>query len=114
MGRLLQLILRPTPPPVTLGLSTAAACVAVETVLAYPLVRLAHAGPLGVYLLGVVAVSALWGLRLGAPTAVASALAWDYFYTQPEGVLLVNYAKDWVTLANFLAAALLSGWAADL
>src|SRR3979490_3275095 len=80
---------RSTPAPATLGLLAAAACVAVETVLVFPLERVAHAISLGVYLLGVVAISTLWGLRLGAPTALASVLAWDYFYAKPAGSLIV-------------------------
>jgi signal transduction histidine kinase len=97
--------------PVTLGLLAGAACVAVETVLAYPLERVAHASSLGVYLLGVVAVSTLWGLRLGAPTALASVLAWDYLYAQPKGLI---HTRDWLTLAIFLVAALLAGSVAGM
>src|SRR4030088_1751434 len=74
--------------PVTLGLLAGAACVAVETVLAYPLERVAHASSLGVYLLGIVAVSTLWGVRLGAPTAVISVLTWEYFYAMPGSILV--------------------------
>src|SRR3977135_619405 len=103
---------RPPPPPATLGLLAAAASVAVETVLAYPLERFAHASSLGVYLLGVVAVSTLWGVRLGAPTAVASVLTWDYFYAMP-GMVLVH-PRDLLALAVFLGVALPAGWVADL
>jgi signal transduction histidine kinase len=99
---------------VTLGLLAAAACVTVETVLAYPLERVAHASSLGtLYLLGVGAVSTLWGLRLGAATAVVSVLLWDHFQTPHVGIFSFQ-ARDLLALAMFLGVALLVGSVADL
>ena len=61
--RPLSLVLRPTPPPFGVGLLVAAAFVAVETLLAYPLKQVAPATSLGVvYLLGVLVVSTRGGV----------------------------------------------------
>jgi signal transduction histidine kinase len=96
---------RPTPPPLTLGLLAAAASVAVEAV--YPL------GGVGVYLLSVGAVSTLWGVRLGAAAAVVSVLLWDHFQTPHLGIFSFHI-PDLLALGIFLGVALLAGSVAEL
>ena len=55
----------------------------------YPLQDLDPGVSSGVlYTLGVLLVSMYWGLRAGIATSVASAIALDYFHTEPTGHLL--------------------------
>jgi two-component system, OmpR family, sensor histidine kinase KdpD len=114
-ARPLSVLLAPTLPPAWLGVAVAAAFIAVETALAYPLREIAPAVSLGVvYLLGVLVVSTAWGLRLGALTAVASAAAFNFFHIPPTGRFTIAHAEDWVALSVFLVVALLASSVADL
>jgi signal transduction histidine kinase len=88
----------------------APACVLVETLLARLLTHITPERSLGVvYLLGIVAVAAVWGMWLGFATAAISTLAFDYFITPPPGSLSLSKAEDWTVLAIFLAVTLLAG-----
>ena len=61
-----------------------------------------------VYLLAVLLVSSRWGLWMGLATAVASALAWNYFHISPTGRLTVAEGENWLALAVFLVAAVVT------
>ena len=113
--RPLSIVLRPTPPPVGVGLLVAVAFVAVETLVAYPLKQVAPATSLGVvYLIGVLVVSTAWGSVLGAITSIASALAFNFFHIPPTGRFTIAIGQNWVALGVFLAVALLASSVADL
>ena len=78
--RVLSLLVRPTAPPLALGLVLAASLLVAETLLGYLLSRVAPEDTLGVvYLLGVVVVAIGWGFWLAAAMSVASTLAFDFF-----------------------------------
>jgi signal transduction histidine kinase len=79
----------PPPSPSTLtGLACGALVVATVTVLVYPLQDLDPGVSSGVlYVLGVLITSTYWGLRVGLVTSFASAVALDYFHTEPTGDL---------------------------
>jgi len=97
-------------PPLTLGLLVAVAAVALVTALLYPLREVAPAISLGVvYLLAVLGVATVWGFALGAATAVASALAFNFFHIPPTGQLTIAEAENWVALVVFLVVALVAG-----
>src|SRR6185295_17227217 len=65
-ARVPALLLRPTAPPVALGLLVAALLIAVESALVYLLKRVAPGNIFGVvFLLGVLVVATVWGFRLG-------------------------------------------------
>ena len=65
-ARISRLFLRPEPPLLVAGLVVAVVAVAVITALIYPLREIAPAESSGVaYLLAVLLVATLWGLRLG-------------------------------------------------
>jgi two-component system, OmpR family, sensor histidine kinase KdpD len=102
-------LLRAARPPLSLGVVVAALGVALTTLLVYPL---AHAAPvlsLGVvYMLIVLAVASLWGLWLGAATALASALAFNFFHIPPTGRFTIAEGENWVGLVVFFLAALLA------
>lgn len=98
--------------PASIGL--AVAVVAGTTALIYPLSEIAPAISLGVvYLLGVLAVAVFGGFRLALLTAVASALAFNWFHIPPTGRFTVAEGENWVALAVFLVAAVVAGSLAE-
>lgn len=106
--------LRTAHPPDRVGLAAAAASVAAITGLIYPLKSIAPAvssGPL--YLLAVLLVSVVWGRRLGLVTALASAVAFNFFHLPPTGRLTIANTRDWVALGVFLLAAAAASTVAD-
>ncbi|WP_433226183.1 sensor histidine kinase [Microtetraspora malaysiensis] len=114
-ARLMSLLLRPTRLPILWGVIVSALFVAAETFLTDPLERWAPGSSLGVvYLLGVLVVSYLWGLRLGVVTAVVSGFAFDYFHLPPEYTITLFSSWSWIALIIFIVVALLAGWAAAL
>ncbi len=62
-----------------------------------------------VYLVGILMIASMWGLRLGLATAVASAIAFDLFVTPPLWVLRPATGPFLATLVIFLVTALLAG-----
>ena len=77
-------LVRPAAPPLKWGLVVAASLIVAETLVLYPLKRIAFENTLGVvYVLGVVVVAIVWGFWLAAATSVASVLAFDYFHIPP-------------------------------
>lgn len=82
-GRLLALVLRPTAPPVWLGVVVAVGFIALETVLLLQLKKVAPENAFGaLFLLGVLVVSAGWGLGLAVATTAASAAVYVYFHLE--------------------------------
>ncbi|BBY15805.1 sensor histidine kinase [Mycolicibacterium litorale] len=82
-NRLLRLLLRPTAPPLWLGVVVAIAFIVFETFLVFQLKRVAPENAFGaVFLLGVLVVSAGWGFRLAVATSLASALVYVYFHLE--------------------------------
>ncbi|WP_426502503.1 DUF4118 domain-containing protein [Dactylosporangium sp. McL0621] len=79
-----------------------------ETLIVYPLGRVARADELAVvYMIGVLAVAMVWGFRLAVVTSVASALAFNFFHASPVGEFSFAAGLDWFELAVFVAVALL-------
>src|ERR1700678_4532695 len=98
-----RLYLRSQRPSLRLGVLVAVLAVAAETLAIYPLAHVAQVVSLGVvYLIGVVVVSTYWAIRLGFATAIASALAFNYFHLPPIGRLTLADDRNWVSLASFL------------
>ena len=96
-------------PPVILGVLTAIALVAICTAVVYPLKQVTTVASLGVvYLVGVVVVSAFWGLWLGLATSLLSALAFNFFHIPPVGRFTIADSRNWVALAAFFVAAVVT------
>jgi two-component system, OmpR family, sensor histidine kinase KdpD len=92
----------------------AAAAVAVTTALVYPLAEIAPVVALGVvYLLAVLLASSFWGGWLGVATALASALAFNFFHIPPTGRFTISEGENWVALAVFFIAALVASTLAE-
>jgi two-component system sensor histidine kinase KdpD len=88
------------------GLIAAAASVALTTVALFPLRDVAPVVSLGVvYLLAVLLVSTFWGVWLGVATAIASALAFNFFHLPPTGRLTIADSENLVALGIFLVTA---------
>src|ERR1700689_5131574 len=110
-----RLYLRSRRPSLRLGVLVALLTVAAETLAIYPLAHVPQVvSPGVVYLIGVVVVSTYWGIRLGFATAIASALAFNYFHLPPVGRLTLADDRNWVSLASFLVVAVATGLVADL
>ena len=97
-----------------IGALVAAAAVGVTTALVYPLAEVAPVVALGVvYLLAVLLVSSFWGGWLGVATALASALAFNFFHIPPTGRFTISEGENWVALAVFFVAALVASTLAE-
>jgi signal transduction histidine kinase len=114
-ARPLSLLMRPSPPPLTVGILVAVAFIALETLLVYPLRDVASEASLGgVYLLGVLVVSTVWGMGLGTATAVASTAAYDFFHVPPAMDFVPTDPQGPVEVAILLAVAVLLSSVAEL
>jgi signal transduction histidine kinase len=113
-GRIMSLLVRPTPPPLWLGLLVAAGVIAVETVVVVLLKHLAPTMAFGmVYLLGVLLVGTVWGFGLAVITALASAVAFDICRRWPDGFVL-GQLQSWVLVGVFFVVAVLCNSLAGL
>ncbi|GAA4562848.1 hypothetical protein GCM10023193_30520 [Planotetraspora kaengkrachanensis] len=102
-------------PSLPVGVLAGSACVAAVTLLLFPLRHFVPPNSLGVvYLLGVVLISTVFGLGPGLATAVASALAYEYFHLPPFNQWTLTGSGEFVTTLVFLATALLAGFVGDL
>src|SRR5262245_29587904 len=115
MERRRSLLLGPTRPPLALGVAGSVAAVAAITLLIYPLREVMPAVSTGVvYLLAVLVISTVWGLRLGLVTSVLSAAAFNFFHIPPTGRFTIGDPQNLVGFAVFLAAAVLASSVAGL
>lgn len=97
------------------GVLASLLAVAIVTLLIYPIKEVAPAVSTGViYLLAVLLVSSIWGLRLGIVTALLSALAFNFFHIPPTGRLTINEPENWVALAVLLVTAVVVSSIAEL
>jgi two-component system sensor histidine kinase KdpD len=88
------------------GIAVAAAAIALTTALVFPLREVAPVVSLGVvYLVAVLLVSSVWGLWLGVATAIAGALAFNFFHIPPTGRFTIREGENWVALGVFVVAA---------
>jgi K+-sensing histidine kinase KdpD len=102
-------------PPAWLGLVATLVAVAVGTLLVYPLKDMAPVVSLGiVYLPAILLISTVWGLRLGLFASIASAAAFNFFQIPPLYRLAIAQEENWVALAAFVVAAIVSSSVAGL
>jgi two-component system sensor histidine kinase KdpD len=91
------------------GIAASVLSVAVITGLVYALKEAVPVVSTGVvYMLAVLLVSSRWGLWLGVATAVLSAAAFNFFHIPPTGRFTIAEGENWVALAVFLVAALVT------
>ncbi|MGH3645028.1 MAG: GAF domain-containing protein [Mycobacterium sp.] len=109
-------LLRPTSPPLVLGLVVGMLLIAAESALVYVLKEVAPGNIFGVvFLLGVLVVATLWGFRLGVMMALASAVVYVHFHRlQTGGSIVAVWAGNWVAITVFLVVALAAAAIAGL
>ncbi len=101
-------------PSRALGLAVATGAVAAVTLVDFALDDIAPPVSLGVvYLLAVLLVSTFWEPWLGMVTAVASALAFNFFHLPPTGRFTIAAGENWVALAVFFVAAVITSTVAE-
>jgi two-component system, OmpR family, sensor histidine kinase KdpD len=99
--------------PVT-GLLVSLAAVTLITASIYALREIVPVVSTGVvYLLAVLLVSSYWGLWLGVLTGLLSAVTWNFFHIPPTGELDIATAENWVALAVFMVAAVVTSTLAE-
>jgi signal transduction histidine kinase len=105
---LAQLLVRPSP-PLWVGIVVSAALIVGETLLVRLLERIAPHNTFGaVYLLGVLVISACWGVGLAVTTTLVSAAVYLEVHVAAGNGLLPASPQDLVGLAVFLPIALLA------
>jgi K+-sensing histidine kinase KdpD len=108
-GRLLSLLIRPTSPPLAVGIAVAVSFIIAETLLAYMLERIFPGMAFGVvFLLGVLVVSGGWGFGLALSTTIASAFIYAFVHLDADGSIFPITAEDWVAIILFVPIALLA------
>lgn len=108
-ARLLRVLLRPTAPPMLVGIVLAAALIGAETLVVTELRRIAPESSFGmVFLLGVLVISAGWGIWPALATSVASTAVYVYFHMLNHGALFPMYAQDVAAISIFVPVALLT------
>jgi signal transduction histidine kinase len=109
------LVLRPTPPPIAIGIVVAIVAIAVETLVVRAL-ELAAPGEAfePIYLIGVLAVSAVWGLGLALAASLASAIVLAYVRVSVAGQFSPFDIANGVVVVIFLLVALFTSLIAGL
>jgi len=108
-------LLQTGPRSAATGLLVSVLAVAATTAVIYPLREITPAVSNGVvYMLAVLLISSYWGLGLGLFTAVASALAFNFFHIPPTGRFTIAEPQNFVALGLFLAAAAIASTLANL
>ena len=103
-----SLMMRPTAPPIWLGIVVAASLLVLETVAVVYLKQLTGQ-PFGtLYMVDVLVVSTIWGFGLSAFTSVVTALAYTYFRNWPHTHFGPWELGFWLSIGVFLFVALLA------
>ena len=87
------------------GYAIAALCVAGITLVGY---RWLHLNPTTLalaYLLGILGISASWGLRQAVFMSAIATLAFNYFFLPPIGTFTIADPQNWIALFAFLVTA---------
>jgi len=88
-----------------IGYGIAALTVAGITLAGYVWLHLNATTMALVFLLGVLAISTLYGLRQAVFMSVIAALAFNYYFLPPIGSLAISDPQNWVALFAFLVTA---------
>ena len=108
-------ILPVAPPSRFVGVLAAVVVVASTTALVFPLRTVAPVVSLAiVYLVAVLVISTVWGAWLGGLTALASALAFNYFHIPPTGRFTIADGENWIALVVFLIIAVIGSSVAQV
>jgi signal transduction histidine kinase len=98
--RLITTVLRPTAPPLLLGVAVAIGLIAAEVLIVHLLTRIAPDSAFGaVFLFGVLVISAGWEIGLAVATSIASAAAYAYVHVIEDSDTLVPAVVVFTILA---------------
>ena len=103
----LRTLARPSTPSLGWGIAVASSLLLVETLLVCSLnVVTRTTGCFAtLYLIGVLAISPVWGFGLSATMSIASAIAFSYFRGWPADHFAPYELEDWVSIGVFLFVA---------
>jgi two-component system sensor histidine kinase KdpD len=87
------------------GYLLSALIVTLITLIGYRWLHLNHTTLALAYLLGVLAISASWGLQQSVFMSVIATLAFNYFFLPPIGTFTVADPQNWIALFAFLVTA---------
>jgi two-component system, OmpR family, sensor histidine kinase KdpD len=93
-----------------------AACAAVLYSVVYLYTAVIRVNPTTValtFLISVLIVSALWGLRYSLFTAFVATLAFNYFFLPPIGTFSIAGTQNWIALLAFLTTAVIASQLSD-
>src|ERR1700760_3850748 len=89
------------------ALAGSVAAVAATTLLVWALDPVAPTLSLGVlYVFAVLPVAVLWGVRWSLPVAIASMLAFNFFFLPPTHTLSLSQSSNWAALTAYSVTAL--------
>ena len=91
----------------------AAALVAVIVLIYVQKVHVNHTTVALTFLLGVLLVSAVWGLRVSIFMSVLATVAFNYYFLPPVRTFTIGDPQNWVALLAFLATATAASRIAD-
>jgi two-component system sensor histidine kinase KdpD len=95
--------------PVAIRLAVAIAVTAGITFLCFRLTPVNATTAGFCYLVEVLIIATLWGLREAVVTSIVAMLCFNYFFFPPVGTLTVADSRNWVALFAFLATSLIAG-----
>ncbi|WP_234834714.1 GAF domain-containing sensor histidine kinase [Mycolicibacterium stellerae] len=105
----MSLLVRPTAPPLWLGIAVVACFIVTETALAYLLEKVFPQMAFGViFLFGVLVISAGWDFGLAVTTTFVSAAVYAFFHLSSDGHVFPITGEDAVAIVVFLPIALLA------
>jgi two-component system sensor histidine kinase KdpD len=93
-----------------------AACAAVLFSVVYLYTAVIRVNPTTValtFLISVLIVSALWGLRYSLFTAFVATLGFNYFFLPPIGTFSIAGTQNWIALLAFLTTAVIASQLSD-
>jgi signal transduction histidine kinase len=112
---MLSLLVRPSAPPMWVGVLVAAVAISAETLLVIVLRTLAPMDTFGVvYLLGALVVAIGWGTGLAAVTSVVSAFGFAYFRNWPDDAFDPTDLRNWVVIGVFVVVTLMANMLAGV
>jgi two-component system sensor histidine kinase KdpD len=93
-----------------------AACAAALFLVVGLYTRVIHVNPTTValtFLISVLIVSAVWGLRYALFTAFVAAAAFNYFFLPPTGTFTISDTQNWIALVALLTTAVIASELSD-
>src|SRR3984957_12674192 len=88
------------------GFSVSVAIVAGVTFIYYRVLHVNHTTVALSFLLGILAVSAVWGMAVSVFMSVLAMLSLNYFLLPPGGMFTIADPQNWVALIVFLITSI--------